>query len=88
MRLAMPFGILIGMSEVTTIKVPRSLRERIARDASARGVTAAALIAELVDRYERERRLAAVGRAYESVDPDYAEETAAWHATSADGLSW
>jgi hypothetical protein len=75
------------MPDVTTIKVPRLLRERISRDASARGVTAAALLTELVDRYEREQRLAAVGDAY-AAGPDaaYADDTAAWDETNADGL--
>lgn len=81
-------GMLDGMTERTTIKVPRALRERISRDASQRGVTAAYLIKELVDRYEREQRLDAVGEAY-AIQPDggYVEETAAWDEAAADGLA-
>jgi len=45
-------------------KVPKPLRERISRDAAQRGITAAALLTELVDAYERRGRLEAVGRAY------------------------
>lgn len=74
------------MTEVTTIKVPRPLRERISRAAAARGMTAASLIGELLDRYERDRRLAAVGRAYAAADADYVEETDAWDVTLADGV--
>jgi hypothetical protein len=67
------------MTEATTIKVPRRLRDRIKADAASRGVTAAALIGELLDRYEREARMAAVARAYAGgVDADYASESAAW----------
>ncbi len=73
---------------MTTIKVPKELRERISRDAARRGVTAAALISDLLDRDEREQRLAAVGEAYAAApDADYAEETTAWDAASADGLA-
>ena len=76
------------MPAVTTIKVPPELRDRISRDAAARGVTAAALLAELVDRYEREQRLAAVGQAYAAEEhSDYGEETSAWDEASADGLT-
>lgn len=81
-------GILIGMTTVTTIKVPLALRERISRDAGQRGVTASSLLTELLDNYERDQRLAAVGRAY-SARPDvsYAQELAAWDETAADGLA-
>ncbi len=80
-------GMLVGMADVTTIKVPRALRERIAQDAFRRGVTAASLIGELVDRYEREQRLTAVGHAYAGdADARFADETTAWDEVSADGL--
>lgn len=76
------------MADVTTIKVPRALRERISQDASRRGVTAASLISELLDRYEREQRLDAVGAAYaEHPQSDYLAETAAWDEVTADGLA-
>lgn len=81
-------SILLGMAEVTTIKVPRALRERISRDASRRGVTAAVLIGELLDSYEREERLAAVGRAYAGPpDTGYVAETVAWDEVAADGMT-
>jgi hypothetical protein len=71
---------------VTTVKVPRSLRARIARDARANGQTAAGFLATMVDRWEREQRLAAVRRAYEGRDQAYRDETEAWDLASADGL--
>ncbi|WP_415855103.1 hypothetical protein [Sinomonas sp. G460-2] len=73
----------------TTIKVSRELRDRINHDAEDRGLTAAALLAELVDEYERAQRFAAVRRAYSSlsVDGDEATESALWEATLADGLA-
>jgi len=76
------------MPPVTTIKVPKTLHERIAHDASEQGLTLAAFLTSLVDQYERERRMAAVARAYRGgVDEDYIAETATWHESSADGLA-
>lgn len=71
---------------VTTVKVPRSLRVRIARDASVSGQTAAGFLATVVDRWEREQRLAAVRRVYAGRDEAYSDETQAWDAASGDGL--
>ena len=71
---------------VTTVKVPRSLRARIARDAAATGQTAASFLTTVVDRWEREQRLAGVRRAYDSADLTYRDETQLWDAASADGL--
>lgn len=80
--------MLTSMPDVTTIKVPQALRHRISMGASRRGITAAALVGELVDRYEREQRLAAVGRSYDAAqDVGYGEETAAWDDVVADGLA-
>ena len=71
---------------VTTVKVPRSLRVRIARDANANGQTAAGFLATVVDRWEREQRLGAVRRAYAGRDQAYRDESDAWDAASGDGL--
>jgi hypothetical protein len=71
---------------VTTVKVPRSLRARIARNASANGQTAAGFLATAIDRWEREQRLAAVRSAYADRDRGYRDETDAWDATNGDGL--
>lgn len=71
---------------VTAVKVPRSLRARIARDAGANGQTAAGFLTTVVDRWEREQRLAAVRRAYNGRDQAYRDETAAWDVASSDGL--
>lgn len=46
----------------TTIKVPVELRDRINREARARGVTAAGLIEGLLDGYERRWRMESFGR--------------------------
>jgi hypothetical protein len=83
----MLFGMTLDAAwraPLTTIKVPVPLRERIADDAAGMGVTAAAFLARLVDRYKREQRLAAVGRAYqeEEKDDDYAGLTREWDALS------
>ena len=81
--------MLTGMTDVTTIKVPRALRERISQGAARRGVSAASLIGELLDRYEREQRLAAVGDAYAATGAEagYVAETAAWDEVMTDGLA-
>ena len=74
---------------VTTVKVPRSLRERISRDAAEAGQTAAEFLGTVVDRWERERRLSAVEHSYRArgdVDRSYQDETAAWQVTDADGF--
>jgi len=64
---------------MTTIKVSQPLRQRIAGDAAAEGITAAAFLTRLVDRYERDQRFAQVRRAYAAgVDTEYAELTEAW----------
>ena len=73
----------------TTIKVPHELRDRINHDAGERGLSAAALLTELLDGYERSRRFEAIGRAYERLrsDDTYGQETQLWDETSADGLA-
>jgi hypothetical protein len=71
---------------VTTVKVPRSLRMRIARDARANGQTAAGFLATVIDRWEREQRMAQVRRAYEGSDQAYRDETEAWDVAGGDGL--
>lgn len=71
----------------TTIKVPVILRQRIASDAADEGVTAAVFLTSLVDRYEREQRLAAVGRAYLTApDDDYTALTQEWDALSGEDV--
>lgn len=62
----------------TTIKVPRSLRERVSREAAEAGLTAAGLIAALLDEHDRQARFAAVREAHARPDVSYAAETAAW----------
>jgi hypothetical protein len=74
-------------AEMTTIKIPKPLRERISRDAARSGMTAASYLARLVGEQERRDRFAAVRAAYAGEDDaSYAAETAVWDATSADGL--
>ena len=80
-------GILVGMLDpVTTIKVPRSLRERIAARAGQQRMTAAEVITELLDEADRRARFEAVREAYASTDASYREETEAWDSLADDGL--
>jgi predicted DNA-binding protein len=64
----------------TTIKVPTELRDRINRDAQDRGLTAAGLIEDLLDAYERRRRMESFGLAFRRADDLYWDEFGAWDA--------
>lgn len=64
----------------TTIKVPSELRDRINRDAQERGLTAAALIEDLLDAYERRHRMESFGLAFRRADDLYWDEFGAWDA--------
>lgn len=79
------------MPDVTTIKVPKTLRDRIATDAADEGLTAQAFLESLVDTHERTKRIAAVAAAYRnSPDHDLESwqcETAEWDKLADDGLN-
>jgi len=78
----------MASESVTTIKVPKPLRERLSRSASRAGLTAAALISDLLDERERQARFEAVRHAYEtSADDSYAAETEEWDSLAGDGLA-
>ncbi|MBK8460118.1 MAG: hypothetical protein WAS07_07280 [Micropruina sp.] len=68
----------------TTIKVPVELRDRINRDASERGLTAAGLIEGLLDGYERRQRMEAFGRAFRGADQAYWDDFRVWDLALAD----
>jgi hypothetical protein len=65
---------------MTTIKVSKALRDRLAHEASAQGVATAELIKRLLDRSEREARFDAVRAAYAQEDPAYRAETEQWES--------
>lgn len=69
----------------TTIKVSEELRDRINRDAAEHGVTAARLIENLLDAYERRSRMESFGRAFRGADEAYWDEFHAWDVTLDDG---
>lgn len=85
---------------MTTIKVPKALREEVMRTARTEGLTAAQFLKRLVDEHARHQRFAAVREAMArdlapGLDPgatnggqdrDYREITKAWDAAAADGL--
>ena len=71
---------------VTTINVPKRLRERITTRARRQRMTAAEVIAELLDEADQRARFEAVRVAYASVDTSYREETEAWDSLAGDGL--
>lgn len=71
----------------TTIKVQKSLRERISRVAAAEGRTAAGLISRLLDEHERQAKFASVRSAYATIDEAYVHESAEWDGLAGDGLA-
>jgi hypothetical protein len=86
MRMWHTFGM--SSEPMTTIKVSKHLRERLSRNAGQAGLTAAALISELLDERERQARFEAVRRAYEASNDDvYAAETQEWDSLAGDGLA-
>jgi predicted transcriptional regulator len=76
----------VAKEPVTTIKLPKSLRDRLSRLAEEQGRTTANLIATLLDEHERRARFVSVGQAYGQTDSDYSQETADWESTANDGL--
>lgn len=66
----------------TTIKVSVELRDRINRDARARGVTAAGFLEGLLDGYERRQRMEEFGRAIRGAEQEYWDEFSAWDVAS------
>ena len=76
------------MTDLTTIKVPKTLRDAVMRSARAEGLTAAEFLQLVTQEHARCRRFAAVRQAYAAApaDPDYAEITEAWNETAHDGL--
>lgn len=81
--------MLYGMIEMTTIKVPKALRESVMRSARAEGLTAAEFLELLTEEHARNQRFAAVRQAYATAvrDPDYEEITEVWNEATADGLA-
>lgn len=76
------------MSEMTTIKVPKELRETVMKSARAEGLTAAEFLQQVTEEHARHLRFAAVRQAYAGSgrDRDYDEITAAWDEAAGDGL--
>ncbi|MFC7618855.1 hypothetical protein [Microlunatus sp. GCM10028923] len=77
------------MSEMTTIKVPKDLRETVMRSARAEGLTAAEFLRRVTDEHARTQRFAAVRQAYGGGgrDSDYDEVTEVWDQAADDGLA-
>jgi len=77
------------MPEMTTIKVPKDLRETVMRSARAEGLTAAEFLQRLTEEHARHQRFAAVRHAYigGGRDRDYDEITATWDQAGDDGLA-
>ena len=69
----------------TTIKVSVELRDRINQDAQRHGISAARLIEQLLDGYERNRRMGAFGRAFRGAGDGYWDEFHAWDTALSDG---
>ncbi|BBZ00976.1 antitoxin [Mycolicibacterium chitae] len=72
----------------TTIRVPVTVRDRLAAQARERGVSVASLLEEWSARAEREAAFAAERAATlaEADDPNVADEERDWAQADADGL--
>ena len=83
----MVYGWRMAAEPMTTIKVPKRLRDRISRDAAREGLTAAGFLGALIAAHERAARFDAVRGAY-AADPDveYVAETEQWDMLANDGL--
>lgn len=72
------------MSDTTTIKVTKMLRDRISADAAQENKTVSQFLEVVVDRYERARRMSLVAVAYAEADSaelaGWRGETQAWEA--------
>lgn len=77
------------MSEMTSIKVPKHVRDTVMRSARAEGLTAAEFLQRVTEEHARHQRFAAVRQAYadSARDSDYDEITAAWDEAGEDGLA-
>lgn len=71
----------------TTVKVSTELRDRINREAGARGTTASSFIEMILDDYVRRQRMEAFGAAIRGADQDYWDEFHEWDVTLNDGTS-
>lgn len=77
-------------SNLTTIKVTKPVRERIARASRAQKLPANEFLDELITQWERNQRMEAVGLAMRNASTgdlnSYVEESVAWASTDSDGL--
>lgn len=75
-------------SDITTIKVTKTLRDRITAGAAEQHQTVQRFIESVVEHYERTRRLAAVAEAMTSADEDtlrqWRSETDSWAVVDTD----
>lgn len=76
------------MTDMTTIKVPKLLREEIATSARTEGLTAAAFLEHLLAEHSRAQRFVAIREAYarSAQDPADSEITEIWDRALGDGL--
>lgn len=82
---------------MTSLKVPKHVRDTVMRSARAEGLTAAEFLQRVTEEHARHQRFAAVRRAYadrpngpdstDGTDGDYDEITAAWDEAGEDGLA-
>lgn len=77
-------------SDLTTVKVTKRVRERIARASRSQHVPANEFLDRLITDWERRYRMAAAANAMQSASAHdmetYNAEAEAWDATLADGL--
>ena len=80
----------MALSETTTLRVPRELRDEIARLAEQRGTTMLGIVTEAVSRLERDEWWLSVRSALDGLDAEqaasYQAEQAGFDAAMTDGL--
>jgi ribosome-associated translation inhibitor RaiA len=81
---------MAGASDITTIKVTKTLRDRITAGAAAQQQTVQRFIESVLENYERSRRLAAVAEAMANADEEvlrqWRKETDSWAAVDTDNV--
>ena len=77
------------MSEVTTVKVSKPVRQRISAAAAKRDLAVPSFLEQLMDEHDRRERMAAVAAALRNADAetlnDWRLESADWAVADTDG---
>ena len=78
----------MAVAETTTIRVSKTTRDRLAREAEERGMSLAALLEQIARQAERERIFASEREAtrLDALNPDAIAEYELWDEAASDGI--